>query len=130
METILIKGDDKMIRLFNYEDKKIIYEDDQTKADELINSGKAIKLDLSELDKYEKKSNEIYENYRKEVDRIKNSDNPLLQDDKVQQYELNRLKEDYEQKSAEVEREYLAYRNKAIEDAKVKAARAVVKVSD
>lgn len=118
-----------MTRLFNFEDKKITYEDDPTKAEQLIGAGKAVKLELTELDNYEKQASDIYDTYQKEVERIKNSDNPIFTGE-VKEYELNRLKEDYEQKSAEVEQQYIDYRNKALQDAKVKAAQATVKVSD
>jgi len=48
------------MRLFDYESKKIIEESDQAKANELIDAGKAIKLDLSKVDDYEKQAQDIY----------------------------------------------------------------------
>lgn len=117
------------MRLFDYENKRVIYVDDRVKANELIDAGKAIELDLPELEKYEKQASDIYDAYQKEVERIKNSDNPIFTEE-VKEYELNRLKEEYERKSAEVEQQYIEYRNKALQDAKVKAAQATVKVTD
>ena len=69
------------MRLFDYESKKVIEESDQLKAKELINSKQAIELDLPELERYKKEALDIYNKYEKDVDRIKNSDNPLLQDE-------------------------------------------------
>lgn len=118
-----------MIRLFDFETKTIVYEEDATKADELINAGKAVKLDLPELERYEKAAADIYDEYIAKVKQIKQSDNPIYTDE-VKAYELERLKKEYEEKSAEIEAEYLAYRDKAIEEAKVRAARATVKITE
>lgn len=118
-----------MIRLFRFEDKKVIYEEDAAKADELINAGKAVKLDLQELENFEKQASDVYDEYVTKVKQIKQSDNPIYSDE-VKSYELARLKQEYEEKSAAIEAEYLAYREKAIEEAKVRAARAVVEVTE
>ena len=118
------------MRLFDYESKKVIEESDQLKAKELINSKQAIELDLPELERYKKEALDIYNKYEKDVDRIKNSDNPLLQDEKVRKYELDRLEKEYREQSQEVEEAYQAYRKQALEDAKVRAAQATVKVTD
>lgn len=118
-----------MIRLFDYENKKVVYVEDEAKADELINAGKAVKLDLPELERYEKAAADIYDEYMAKVKQIKQSDNPMFTDE-VKKYELARLKQEYEEKSAAIEAEYQEYRQKAIEDAKVRAARAVVKVTE
>lgn len=118
-----------MMMLFDFETKTIVYEEDATKADELINAGKAVKLELPELERYEKAAADIYDEYMAKVKQIKQSDNPIYTDE-VKAYELARLKEEYEQKSAEIEEEYQKYRKQAIEDAKVKAARAVVKITE
>lgn len=118
------------MRLFDYESKKVIEMDDQVKAKELINAKKAIELELPEVDSYEKQARDIYDSYKKDVERIKNSDNPIMQDEKVQKYELDRLEQDYREQSAKIEEAYQAYRKQALEDAKVKAAQATVKVTD
>lgn len=118
-----------MLRLFNFEDKKVVYVEDEAKADELINAGKAVKLELPELERLEKQASDIYDEYMAKVKQIKTSDNPIY-NDAVKAYELERLKKEYEEKSQEIEEEYQEYRKKAIEDAKVRAARAVVKVTE
>jgi len=118
------------MRLFDYETKKVIEESDQAKANELIDEGKAIELDLSKVDGYEKQARDIYDTYESAVKRVKESDNPLLQDEKVRKYELDRLEQQYKEKSKEVEEAYQEYRKQALEDAKVKAAQASVKVPE
>lgn len=118
-----------MLRLFNFEDKKVVYVEDEAEANKLIDAGKAVKLELPELERFEKAAADIYDKYIAEVERIKTSDNPIY-NDAVKAYELARLKQEYEQKSQEIEAEYQEYRKKAIEDAKVKAARTVVKVTE
>lgn len=117
------------MRLFDYETKKVIEMDDQIKANELIEQGKAIKLDLPELEQFERKARDIYNSYESAVKRVKESDNPLLQDEKVRKYELDRLEKEYRAKSQEIEEEYQAYRKQALEDAKVRAAQASVKLT-
>src|SRR5690625_1195425 len=117
------------MRLFDYENKRVITESDSTKAEELISAGKAVKLELPELDEYTQKADDIYENYKKEVERIKESDNPLMTDE-VKAYEIDKLDKQMREQSAEVEEEYIAWKQAQIDEAKARAARAVVKVSD
>lgn len=119
-----------MTRLFDYENHRVIEESDPVKAEELISAGKAKKLILPGLDEMERKADELHANYKKEVQRVKESDNPLLQDEKVQAYELGKIEEEYRAKSAEVEAKYTAWRAEQIAQAKTRAAQAVVKVSD
>lgn len=118
-----------MLRLFDFEEKKVIYMEDEAEANKLIDSGKAVKLELPELERFEKQASDVYDEYIAKVKRIKTSNNPIYTEE-VKKYELARLKEEYEQKSQEIEAKYQEYRKKAIEDAKVKAARAVVKVTE
>lgn len=118
------------MRLFNYDTKQVVYEDDQVKANELIDAGEAIKLDLPELEQYEKKAVDVYNSYKNAVERIKQSENPLLQDEKVQKYELDRLEKEYRKQSAEVEEQYQSYRKSSIEDAKIRAAQATVNLTE
>jgi len=118
------------MRLFDYETKKVIEESDQAKANELIDAGKAVKLDLSELDEFQRKSDNIYHQYNKQVAKVRESDNPLLQDEKVRKYELDRLEKEYRKQSQEVEEAYQKYRKQSLEDAKVRAAQASVRLTD
>src|SRR5699024_8184523 len=117
------------MRLFNFENKKVEHFDDETKANGLIEEGKAVKLDVPQLEEAERKAEEVYNTYKTEVDRIKNSNNPLLKDEKVQEYELERVKKEYEQQSKQVQEEYAQWRAKAIEDARKRSAQASINVS-
>lgn len=118
------------MRLFDYETKKVIEMDDQSEANELIKAGKAVKLDLPEVESYEKQARDIYDSYESAVKRVKESDNPLLQDEKVRKYELDRLEQEYRKQSQEVEENYQAYRKQALEEAKIRAAQASVKLTN
>lgn len=117
------------MRLFNFQNKRVEHFDDETVANGLIEDGKAVKLDVPQLEEAERKAEEVYNTYKSEVDRIKNSDNPLLQDEKVQKYELDRIKKEYEQQSQQVQEEYAQWRAKAIEDARKRSAQASINVS-
>lgn len=119
-----------MTRLFDYGSKRIIEVDDEMKVKELIDSKQAIELDLPRVEDYEKKARDIYDRYIKDVERIKESENPVMQDPKVQKYELDKLEQEYRKQSQEIEEKYQAYRKSSIEDAKVKAAQASIKLSD
>src|SRR5699024_5548327 len=116
------------MRLFNFENKKVEHFDDEMEANGLIEDGKAVKLDVPQLEEAERKAEEVYNTYRSRVDSIKNSDNPLLQDEKVQEYELDRIRKEYEQQSQQVQEEYAQWRAKAIEDARKRSVQAAINV--
>src|SRR5690625_1668845 len=124
-----------MTMLFNYEpvgdlDKhKVFTEDDPVKADELIHSGKAIRLDLPKYDELQGKADDLHAIYKKEIEEIKNSDNPLMTAD-VKAFEVNKLEKQFQEESEAIEAEYMEWRSKQVDEAKVKAATAVVKVSE
>lgn len=118
------------MRIFDYENKRMKEVSDPVQAEALIGAGKAVKLELPKLDELQGKADEIHANYKKEVERIKSSDNPLLQNPDVLRYELDRLDKEYRAQSAEVEEQYKAWRAQQIEESKVRAARAVIKVTD
>ncbi len=113
----------------NNNDNEAIEVDDQIEANKLIEQGKAVKLDLPKLEEFEKAASDVYDEYIAKMKQIKQSNNPIYTDE-VKAYELARLKQEYEQKSAAIEAEYQEYRKKAIEDAKVRAARATVKITE
>ena len=117
------------MRLFNFQNKRVEHFDNEMEANKLIEGGKAVKLDVPQLEEAERKAEEVYNTYRSRVDSIKNSDNPLLQDEKVQKYELDRIKKEYEQQSQQVQEEYAQWRTKAIEDARKRSAQASINVS-
>src|SRR5699024_11221318 len=60
---------------------------------------------------------------------FKESDNPLYTDE-VKEYEIQKLNEEYEQATSQLAVEYSAWRATQVEEAKQKAARSFVKVSD
>lgn len=117
------------MRVFEFETHKVV-EVDESEGRKLIDSKKAVELDIPELDRLEQKAEEVFEAYRTAVEGVKNSDNPLLQDEKVRAYELNKIEKEYRQKSAEIEAKWKEYRARRIEEAKERAARAVVNVTE
>src|SRR5699024_6798381 len=119
-------------RLFTLQDventsKHTMIHADNKKAEELIDSGAAVKLDMPELNKFEQKANEIYEKYQRDVEEIKSSDNPLMTNH-VKNYEIAKLEEQMRKQSAEVEHEYKEWQAQQQEEARERAAKAVVKV--
>src|SRR5699024_2790290 len=119
-------------RLFTLQDventsKHTMIHADNKKAEELIKSGAAVKLDMPELNKFEKKANEIYEKYQRDVDEIRSSDNPLMTNH-VKNYEINKLEDQMRKQSAEVEREYKKWQAQQQADARKRAAKAVINV--
>ena len=125
-----------MTRLFTYqphgniEKHKIITVNDAAEVDELLQSNKAIILEMPELDRLSQEADRLHDTYKADVERIKSSDNPLLQDEKVQGWEIDKLEKAYREKSHAVQAEYEAWRLSEIESAKVRAAQATVKVKD
>lgn len=117
------------MRIFEFETQKVM-EVDESEGRKLVDSKRAVELEISELDRLEQKAEEVFEAYKTAVEGVKNSDNPLLQDEKVREYELSKLEEEYRQKSAEIEAEWKAYRARRIEEAKERAARAVINVTE
>lgn len=122
-------------RLFTYQSidnidrHKVIQADNAAQAEELVSTGKAVKLDLPELTALESKADAIYDKYTSDVDAIKASDNPLMTDE-VKKYEIAKLDEAMRNESAEVEQEYQTYRRAQQDDARKRAATAVIGVSD
>src|SRR5699024_4284216 len=60
------------------------------KAEELVSDGSAVKLEMKELSQLERKADELYEKYKREVDEVRASDNPLMTDE-VKAYEIDKL---------------------------------------
>src|SRR5690625_3453464 len=116
-------------RLFDYKNKQVITEHEPAKVEELIATGDYNKLDIPKLTELERKAEGIYASYKKEVERVRNSDNPLHTDD-VKRYELDKLEKEMREQSAEVEQEWNEYRAEQHAEAKTRAARATVRVTD
>src|SRR5690625_7672640 len=104
-----------MTKLFNFEsidniDKHTVFtEDDPVKADELIKSGKAIRLDLPKYDELEGKASELHAIHKKEIEEIKDSDNPIMTAD-VKAYEIDKLEKQFQEESEAIEAEYMEWR--------------------
>src|SRR5690625_3132816 len=116
-------------RLFDYKNKQVITEHEPAKVEELIATGDYKKLVIPKLTELERKAEGIYSSYKKEVDRVRNSDNPLHTDD-VKRYELAKLEKEMREQSEQVEQEWTQYRVEQHAEAKTLAARATVKVSE
>src|SRR5699024_12641342 len=116
------------MRLFNFQNKRVEHFDDEMTANELIEDGKAVKLDVPQLEESERQAEEVYNTYKSKVDSIKNSENPLLQDEKVQKYELERAKKEYEQQSKQVKEETAPGRAEGTEGARKRTAPASINV--
>src|SRR5699024_995120 len=95
----------------------------------LVEKGEAIKLNMPKLDEYKTKANRLHAEYEAKVASIKESDNPLYTDE-VKKYEIQKLHDEYEQATADLANNYSQWRATQIEEAKQKAARSFVKVSD
>src|SRR5699024_6376811 len=118
-----------MEQVYNYAEKKV-QEVEPAKAEELIEAGKAIKLNMPKLNEYKTTANRLHAEYEAKVANIKQSDHPSMLVEGVKEYEIQKLQDEYEQATAELADEYSAWRAEQIEEAKQKAARSFVKVSD
>ena len=118
-----------MSRIFNYETNRLESASEVENAEELVRSGKAVKIGLPELDQYEREASEIHDTFKKRIEDIKNSENHLFTED-VKKYEIEKLEAEYREKSKEVEEKYLEYRNEQIEKARVRAAQATIDVTE
>lgn len=118
------------MRLFNYETQRIIEGIDAKEAEQLIENGQAIQLDLRELDEFYAEADRIYDDYKNKVRALKDSDNPIYKQKDVLKYELDKLEKEYQEQSAATEEEYKEWRAEQLVAAKTRAARAVTKVSD
>lgn len=125
------------MRLFNYEpvgetERHTVFKaESEQQAKELVDSGKAIKLELSTLDELEKKAEDVHAKYKKAIRDLKESDNPLIRDNPdVIKYEMDKIDVEYRTESASIEDEYTSWRSKQIDEATRKAARAVIDVTE
>src|SRR5699024_1907598 len=88
----------------------------------------AVKLDLPELDEFERKASELHAEYKKQVERINATDDPRMTDE-VKSWEIGKLDETYDAETAQLAQDYAQWRQAQQEDAKKRAARAVVNVT-
>lgn len=121
-----------MDKIYNYDTGRLETKDDRTPQEmaELVENGKAVKVDLSPYDKFRATADELHAQWQAKEQRLKESDNPLHDNDAYLRYELDNAEKEYREQSAQVEAEYSAWRNEQLKQSKVKAAQSVVKVSD
>src|SRR5699024_9559282 len=74
-------------------------------------------------------ANRLHNEYEAKVARIKENDNPLYTDE-VKEYEIQKLRDEYEQATTDLADSYSQWRATQVEEAKQKAARSFVKVSE
>lgn len=99
-------------------------------ARELISNGDAVEISLGEYNEYHQKAKIAYDAFKSRESQIKDSKNPYYHIPDVQEYELRKNWEEFESTSKSLEEDWMKYRRQQIEDAKVRAARAYVAVSE
>lgn len=103
---------------------------DDVSAEQLKTSGQAVEVSLGDYDNHRHRAKAAYDKFRKAEDAIKNSDNPYLKIPEVRDYELKKIREEFEAESLAAEADWKEFRKQAIESAKTKAAQAYIPVSD
>ena len=118
-----------MERVYNYATKKM-QEVEPAKAAELVEKGEAIKLDMPKLNKFEASAKQLHRDYKAKVERIKESDHPSMLVEGVKEYEIQQARDEYEQATSQLADDYSTWRATQVEEAKQKAARSFIKVSE
>lgn len=117
-----------MERVYNYKSKQM-QEVEPAKAAELVEKGEAIKLELPKLNEFETTAKQLHRDYTNKVARIKENEHPAATEE-IKAYELEQARDEYEQTTAELANDYSTWRATQVEEAKQKAARSFVKVSE
>src|SRR5699024_12384343 len=117
-----------MEQVYIYGEKKV-EEVDAVKAEELTSKGEAIKLNMPKLSEYKTTANRLHNEYEAKVARIKENDNPLYTDE-VKEYEIQKLRDEYEQATTDLADSYSQWRAEQVETSKEKAARSFVQESE
>jgi len=107
-----------------------IVELDGTVAEQLKKSGDAVEISLGDYTKYREAAKLAADQFKKAEAAIKNSDNPIYNNPEVRDYELKKLRDEFEAATNEAESKYQEYRNKQIQEAEIKAARAYIPVTE
>ncbi|WHX27446.1 hypothetical protein QNH47_06210 [Virgibacillus halodenitrificans] len=98
-------------------------------AQQLITEGKAVAVNLGDYGEYRKKAQAVHSDYKRAERKIKQSDNPLHTDE-YKRYELDKAYQDYEQQTKALQAEWEQKRKEMQADARRKAARATVHISE
>jgi hypothetical protein len=123
---------EERVFLFNTEgeyNQHQVYKVDNKEATRLTESGVATRIQLGEYDDYRKKAKDLTKQFKSAEKRIKGSENPANTPE-VKAYELEQLKAKYKEDSLKLDSEYKEYKEKAIDGARTKSARASVTVSE
>lgn len=96
---------------------QLAYTDDSELARQWKQEGKAEEINASIVDEAENKINAISDDYKAKLESIKTSDNPIYDVVGVRSYEINKLKEEREDKIKEVRKEYEQKRIELLKDA-------------
>lgn len=120
-------------RVFTYQahnniDKHKVVLVDAKQAEEIVNSGKGVHLDMAKLSQFESEASRLHAEYKRNVDAIKNNDDPRVTEEVVA-WELGKLKDKYDADAKQLDADYQAFRKSEQQAAKEAAAKAVVKVS-
>ncbi|WP_071460746.1 hypothetical protein [Bacillus massilinigeriensis] len=103
---------------------------DGVAAEQLKASGQAVEVSLGEYDQHHQRAKAAFNKFKKAEEAIKNSDNPYLKIPEVRDYELKKIREEFEAESLAAEADWKEFRKQAIESAKTKAAQAYIPVSE
>lgn len=99
-------------------------------ADELIEQGKAIKVDLSGYDSLRNESKRRHEKYQASRRKLLDSDDPIFSDKAKLDYELNKLRSEYDADVEAIRGRYEEYKQEAMTKAQEMKAQATVRVSE
>lgn len=120
-------------RVFMYQahdniDKHQVALVDASKAEELVEAGKGVHLDMPKLSEFETEASRLHAEYKRDVEAIKSNDDPRVTEEVVA-WELDKLKKKYDADAKQLDADYQAFRKSEQQAAKEAAAKAVVKVS-
>ncbi|MFC4387743.1 hypothetical protein ACFOZ1_07935 [Gracilibacillus marinus] len=111
----------------DYAQHKVV-EVDQSQAQALIESGKAVQTSFGEYDQYRQQAKKLHSDYKKTKAKIEASDNPMYTED-VKKYELDKAYKEYEQATQQLQADWTQKRQEMQAEAYRKAAKATVPVT-
>ncbi|MFC7062750.1 hypothetical protein [Halobacillus seohaensis] len=101
---------------------------DGKQAKQLTEAGKAVEVSLGDYDSYRQQVKDAHKTYGKARERIKESDHPSVTDE-IRDYEIKQAYKTFEQAAKQAQDEWTVKRQEMQAEAKAKAARATVNVS-
>ena len=103
---------------------------DDVSAEQLKSSGQAVEVSLGDYDNHRQRAKAAYDKFKKAEEQIKNSDNPYFKIPEVLDFEIRKIRDEFEAESLAAEADWKEFRKQAIDSAKTKAAQAYIPVSD